>query len=113
MTATQHPTMVISMNTFTPATGGIDALTEFQLAEMREMAAAATEQGWLGNEVYLANDGSALIVITRFRSEADRSRWAATERFRRHVAELEPLLADIRATPVTFLAANGSPLRRK
>lgn len=99
------------VNTFTAIEGGIDALTAFQLSEMRDMGAEAASHGWLGNEVYRSEDGASLIVVTRFKSVESREKWAETERSRRHVRELMPLVKDITSVPVTFLAAHGdSPI---
>lgn len=95
------------INTFSAVEGGMDALVAFQLAEMKDMGAEATACGWLSNEVYRSLDGANLIVITRFRSSEDRDKWAATERFQRHVQELKPLVKDVVSVAVTFLAAHG------
>ena len=101
------PAPAIAINIFTAVAGGIDALIEYQLAEMQAMSTEATACGWLGNEVYLAQDRTRLIVVTRFESLAARERWAATKRFQQHVQALMPLVADITSVPVTFLAAHG------
>ena len=98
----------ILVNTFTAVEGGIDELLAFQLAEMRAMAPEATACGWLGNEVYLSEDAASLIVITRFRSKEAHATWAATERSRRHVDELMPLVTGVSSVPVRFLAAHGT-----
>lgn len=100
------------INRFTPVEGGLDALVDFQLAEMRRMTPRATEAGWLGNELYRARDGSALIVITRFRSEAARAAWAATEDFARHVEALEPLVTEVDSMPVDLAGRNGEVWQR-
>ena len=100
-----HPCTLI--NTFSAVDGGMDALAAFQLAEMQDMGAEAAACGWLGNEVYRSLDGASLIVVTRFRSLEARDRWAATERFQRHVQELMPLVKGVASIPVALLAAHG------
>ena len=111
MTDRHRQSPYISINTFTAVGGDIDALTAFQIAEMRDMSDEATAYGWLGNEVYRSRDGASLIVVTRFRSAEARESWAQTDRFRQHVDDLAPLIEDVTSVPVTFLAAHGdSPL---
>ena len=106
---TENPYTLV--NTFTAVEGGIEALIAFQLAEMRDMAPAASACGWLGNEVYRAQDGASLIVVTRFRSLEAHKRWSETRRSRQHVQQLMLRTKDITSVPVTFLAAHGdSPL---
>lgn len=105
MTDHPHPGAYISVNTFTVLPGGIDALTAFQLAETQDMGAEATAHGWLGNEIYRAHDGTRLIVLTRFRSAEAREAWAQTDRFRRHIEALRPLIQDVTSVPVALLAA--------
>ncbi len=107
MTNSQDQSPFIAINTFTAVDGGIDALTAFQIAEMEEMSGEATAQGWLGNEVYRSRDDTRLIVLTRFRSAEARERWAETDRFRRHVDDLRPLIRNGTSVPVTFVAAHG------
>ena len=80
------------VNIFTPTTGKLDALLELQLAEMKAMSTAARKAGWRGNEVYKAKDGTRLIVVTRFRSEADKETWAQTAMFQDHIARIGPLV---------------------
>ena len=104
----QNEKPFISINTFTPVDGCIDALTEFQLTEMQEMDEQATEHGWLNNEVYRADDGSSLVVVTRFRSAAAKAEWAKTDRFKQHVEDLGPFVQDVTSVPVTFAAAHGN-----
>lgn len=103
----QDPNPFISINTFTAVEGGIDALVAFQIAEMQDMSEEAAAHGWLGNEVYRSLDDASLVVLTRFRSADARARWAQTDRFRRHVDDLEPLVENVTAIPVSFLAAHG------
>lgn len=62
------------VNTFRAVEGGIDALIAFQLAEMRDMGANAAACGWLGNEAYRSEDGTSLIVVTRFKSVVAREK---------------------------------------
>ena len=107
MTDRQNQNPYTLINTFTPVAGGIDALVALQLAEIRDMHEEATSFGWLGNEVYRSQDGASLIIVTRFRSREARERWAATERFRRHIEELAPLVKAHSSVAATFLAAYG------
>ncbi|PBB08249.1 hypothetical protein CKW39_10625 [Kocuria sp. WRN011] len=107
MTNQQNQSPYILVNTFTAIQGGIDALSAFQLTEMQDLRDEATEHGWLSNEVYQSQDGASLIVITRFLSEEAKNSWGRTERFRRHVEALEPLVQNVTSIPVTFLAAHG------
>lgn len=111
MTNQRNQSPYILINTFTAIPGGIDALSAFQIAEMQDMNDEATEHGWLGNEVYGSRDGSSLIVLTRFQSEEAKNAWGRTERFRRHVEDLEPLIQNLSSVPVTFVGAHGdSPM---
>ena len=107
MTDRHDQSPFISINTFIAVEGGLDALTAFQIAEMEEMSEQATAHGWLGNEVYRSCDDTSLIVLTRFRSAEARERWAETDRFRRHVEDLRPLIQNGTSTPVAFVAAHG------
>lgn len=100
----------VSMNVFTPVPGGLDALVAFQLDEMRGLSDEAYGRGWLGNEVYRAQDGTRLIVITPYTSREAMQTWTTTERFRQHVAALEPLVEHVSSTPITFVAAHGERL---
>ncbi len=104
-----HPYTLI--NTFTTIDGGIDALAAFQIAEMQDMSTEAAAHGWLGNEVYRSHDDTSLIVVTRFRSATAKDSWAGTDRFRRHVEDLEPLVHDVTSVPVTWVAAHGADRR--
>lgn len=72
------------------------------------MDAQATEHGWLNNEVYRSDDGSSLIVVTRFRSPEAKEQWAKTDQFKRHVEDLEPFVESVTSVPVTFVAAHGN-----
>lgn len=110
MTEQQHQSPSISINTFTAVEGGIDALIAFQIAEMQDMSAEATEHGWLGNEVYRSDDDTSLIVLTRFRSSEAKEGWAQTDRFRRHFEGLQPLIQNGTSIPVTFVVAHGQHL---
>lgn len=113
MTDQQTQSPFILINTFTAVEGAINALTAFQIAEMQDMSAEATAHGWLGNEVYRSEDDTALIVVTRFRSAEAKQSWAQGERFRQHVAQLQPLIQSVASIPVTFLAAHGDPFRHR
>lgn len=97
----------VLINTFTAVEGGIDALTDFQIAEMQDMSTEAAAHGWLGNVVYRSHDDASLIVVTRFRSATAKDSWAGTDRFRRHVEDLEPLVQSVTSVPVTPVAAHG------
>lgn len=107
MTDQQSQSPFTSINTFTAVDGGLDALAAFQIREMQDMSAEATEHGWLGNEVYRSHDGISLVVLTRFRSVEARDNWAQTDRFQRHVKDLQPLIRDFTSSPVIFLASHG------
>ncbi|MDX2358581.1 hypothetical protein [Dietzia sp. PP-33] len=107
MNSPQDRSPHILINTFTPVDGGIDALAAFQIDEMQDMRAEAASHGWRGNEVYRTRDGASLIVVTRFRSVEAKTSWATTDRFRRHVERLEPLIHDAVSVPVTLLATHS------
>lgn len=111
MTDQQIDRSITLLNVFTAVAGGLDELTAFQLSEMRALSAESAEHGWLGNEVYRSDDGTSLVVLTRFSSVEAKESWAGTERFARHVADLEPYVTEITSTPVTFVAAHGVPRR--
>jgi|GEM_PF-7040284 len=102
----QHSWYIL-INTFVAVEGGIDALAEFQLAEMPDMSAEAANYGWLGDEVYRSEDGESLIVVTRFQSLEVREKWSEMARLRRHVERLMPLVKGVTSEPVTFLAVHG------
>lgn len=106
----QQPSPYVLINIFTPAEGRMDELAAFQLAEMTDMHDQATAQGWLGNEVYRSHDDTKLIVVTRFESFEAKQAWARTERFQRHVHDLEPLLHEVTSLPVSLLRQAGDPL---
>lgn len=98
----------VSVNTFTPVPGGTASLVGFQLAEMAEMDTAARAAGWLGNMVLLAQDPAELIVVTAFGSTAARDRWSSSDRFRRHVDELAPLVDQVSSRRVRLIGRYGS-----
>lgn len=108
MTTLNEETPFILINTFKPVDHSIDELLAFQLAEMKAMSAEAEACGWLGNEVYQSEDGTSLVVVTRFRSTEAREKWAQTKRAKMHVEQLMPLVRDISSVPVAFVASHGA-----
>jgi len=94
------------LNVFTPRPKQLDALERLQLSEMKAMSTDAAALGWLGNEVYRTADGTRLVVVTRFRSEAAKQEWGKTAAFAAHVQRLAPLLESVESTPLVFVRSH-------
>lgn len=92
------------VNIFTPKDGATDRLLDLQLQETRKMRSEAAATGWLGNDVYRAQDGKRLIIVTRFESIAAKQAWAATPSFAAHIERIDPLLKGVESIPVDQVA---------
>lgn len=92
------------VNVFTPKAGQADRFLEVQLNETAKLRDAAAERGWLNNEVYRANDGKQLIVVTRFTSAEAQEAWSGTPAFAEHLERIGPLLESVSSTPVKEVA---------
>ncbi|MEQ8294130.1 MAG: NAD(P)H-dependent oxidoreductase [Roseovarius sp.] len=93
------------INTFTPRPGMADRLLELQLQEIESLGDTASATGWLGNTIYRATDGVALVIVTRFRSEEAKAQWQASPDFAAHLDRIAPLVESVNSMPVRLAGA--------
>lgn len=100
------------VNVFTPKPGETDRFLDMQLRETAAMREDAARKGWLGNEVYRAQDGARVIVVTRFADAEAQRGWAATPAFAAHLDRIGPLLEKVESIPVDQVARHGGSALR-
>ncbi|PJK12589.1 hypothetical protein CO614_04785 [Lysobacteraceae bacterium NML120232] len=81
----------ILINTFRPKNGCFAEFIATQQQETRALAQAAAASGWLGNEIFAAEDESQVVIVTRFASEHAKAQWAQTAAFKAHLEKISPL----------------------
>jgi heme-degrading monooxygenase HmoA len=107
MATTQPADRFVLINTFFPKPGRLDELIETQLRAARELGPISSEFGWRGNLLHRTLDGEKLVIVTAFESAEAQRRWAESEEFKKHRAEIEPLVERVESVPCQMLARHG------
>lgn len=94
------------INTFYPKPGKLMELAQLQQKETAKLGIEAERHGWLGNEIYRAEDSESLVIVTRFASKADKEAWQQTSAFKAHLELISPLLERVESRVFHLLSKN-------
>ncbi len=82
---------IVLVNVFTPRPGQTDAFIAAQTAEYLRLKGKV--DGWLGNRLYRALDGSGAVNVAHFASLAQYRAWRDSALFAEHLEIIRPLVA--------------------
>ncbi|MEQ8288075.1 antibiotic biosynthesis monooxygenase [Thalassospira sp.] len=84
------PDEIVTISQVRPKPGQLESFVEIQTAFQQNVASEI--DGLIGGRLLIAEDRQSLVIMARFRSNADLEKWTHSARFGQHMARVRPML---------------------